>query len=508
MTRSGHPRATGPNNKLTVLLLSSPSLQDPSTDTIDNTLESLRRHAREVFSSCALVHALDGPAPTLPSKRKSAFDEFKRRVLAKWPLIRQCQAPSWGRLTGLLNYSMRRCVTTPFVLVNQDDLALRRRLPVFPLLNTFRFDGNVNWVGLLDRTVADVADWLPKGCARRSTAVRTEGGFCWFSMLRRYAGNNSVPLTEVVGFTDKLHMTRRAWYLAQLLPKALSTARGVTWGSRVQLHGLSARADLNGQHGIVVSPLDDSARCQVRLAQRAGFNGTGVHRKEIRIKAANLRALQAKGTRRVAQSPEWHYAIHSRAWALGTLRAMTGPLDDDAPWPASFYELQGTFVLGDPNASHIWYEDLDRRCKRGAVAECDKRDSHPRHSGTLQGEFFLPDGCESPCHPTQRDIEEEVALSGVAAKRPGGGAREQELPREQRSDQLSGGETFLRYGLWAVLLLLLCACALTYYLVRRKRASPPQPRDDALNTTIDASSSNGADEAGGVYAASREVKVS
>ena len=92
--------------------------------------------------------------------------------------------------------------------------------------------------------------------------------------------------------------------------------------------------------------------------------------------------------------------------------------------------------------------------------------------------------------------------------RVGGGAREQELPGEQSSDQLSGGETFLRYGLWAVLLVLLCACALTYYLVRRKRASPPQPRDDALNTTIDASSSNGADEAGGVYAASREVKVS
>ena len=90
----------------------------------------------------------------------------------------------------------------------------------------------------------------------------------------------------------------------------------------------------------------------------------------------------------------------------------------------------------------------------------------------------------------------------------GGGAREQELPGEQSSDQLSGGETFLRYGLWAVLLLLLCACALTYYLVRRKRASPPQPGADALNTTIDASSSNGADEAGGVYADSREVKVS
>ena len=390
MTRPGHPRATGPNNKLTVLLLSSPSLQDPSTDTIDNTLESLRRHAREVFSSCALVHALDGPAPTLPSKRKSAFDEFKRRVLAKWPLIRQCPAPSWGRLTGLLNYSMRRCVTTPYVLVNQDDLALRRRLPIFPLLKTFDFDRNVNWVGLLDRTVADVADWLPKGCARRSTAVRTEGGFCWFSMLRRYGGNNSVPLTEVVGFTDKLHMTRRAWYLSQLLPKALSTARGVTWGSRVELHGLSSKADLNGQLGIVVGPLDDSARCPVRLAQRAGFNGTGVHRKEIRIKAGNLRAIQAKGTRRVAQSPEWHYVIHSRAWALGTLRDMTGPLDDDVPWPASFYELQGTFVLGDLNASHIWYEDLDRRCKRGAVAECDKRDSHPRHSGTLQGEFFFP----------------------------------------------------------------------------------------------------------------------
>ena len=92
--------------------------------------------------------------------------------------------------------------------------------------------------------------------------------------------------------------------------------------------------------------------------------------------------------------------------------------------------------------------------------------------------------------------------------RVGGGAREQELPGEQSSDQLSGGETFLRYGLWAVLLVLLCACALTYYLVRRKRASPPQPGGDALNTTIDASSSNGADEAGGVYAASREVKVS
>ena len=89
-----------------------------------------------------------------------------------------------------------------------------------------------------------------------------------------------------------------------------------------------------------------------------------------------------------------------------------------------------------------------------------------------------------------------------------GGAREQELPGEQSSDQLSGGETFLRYGLWAVLLVLLCACALTYYLVRRKRASPPQPGGDALNTTIDASASNGADEAGGVYADSREVKVS
>ena len=81
-------------NKLTVLLLSSPNLQDPSTDTIDNTVESLRKHTPECFSRCTLVHALDGPAPGLPSDRKSAYGEFSRRTLAKWPRIRQCQAPS------------------------------------------------------------------------------------------------------------------------------------------------------------------------------------------------------------------------------------------------------------------------------------------------------------------------------------------------------------------------------------------------------------------------------
>lgn len=123
-------------------------------------------------------------------------------------------------------------------------------------------------------------------------------------------------------------------------------------------------------------------------------------------------------------------------------------------------------------------------------------------------EFFRPAPCSTHAPGGASRSPPPPPSPPDEPSRVGGGAREQELPGEQSSDQLSGGETFLRYGLWAVLLLLLCACALTYYLVRRKRASPPQPGGDALNTTIDASSSNGADEAGGVYADSREVKVS
>lgn len=412
----GHASATSLGSRLTVLLLSSPNLQDPSTDTIDNTVESLRKYAPDCFSRCTLVHALDGPAPTLPSGRKSAYGEFSRRALAKWPRIWQCQAPSWMHLTQLLNYSMRHCITTPYVLVNQDDLALRRRLPVYQLIRTFESDRNVNWIGLLDHLVAGLADWLPQGCAKRSAAIRSAGGFCWFSMLRRYRGNASLPLTELVGFTDKLHMARRAWYLEEVLPRAVTTSRGLTWGSRVELHGLradgiSTRAakpgrDLNGRYGIISGLTDNLGRHQVHLSQLA-VNST---KRDFRIRPENLRPVKAEGTKSVESFPEYHYAMYARAWALGTLRTLAQPLAEEAPWPAHFYQRQGTFVLGDASASHVWYEDLDRRCKRGAAAECEKKDPHPQGLGLLRGEFTLPDGCDPPCHPTHHDMEEELEI--------------------------------------------------------------------------------------------------
>ena len=405
----GRASATSLANKLTVLLLSSPNLQDPSTDTIDNTVESLRKHAPECFSRCTLVHALDGPAPMLPSGRKSAYGEFSRRALAKWPRIRQCQAPSWMHLTRLLNYSMRHCITTPYVLVNQDDLALRRRLPVYQLVGTFESDRNVNWIGLLDRLVAGLADWLPQGCAERSAAIRSAGGFCWFSMLRRYRGNASLPLTELVGFTDKLHMARRAWYLSEVLPRSVTTSRGLTWGSRVELHGLilPARTNLNGRYGIINGPANNVGRHPVQLSQLAGLNST---KRDVKIRPENLRPVKSVGTKSVESFPEYHYAMYARAWALGTLRTMAQPLADEVPWPAHFYQHQGTFVLGDASASHVWYEDLDRRCKRGAAAVCDKKDPHPQGLGLLRGEFTVPDGCEPPCHPSHHDIEEELEI--------------------------------------------------------------------------------------------------
>ena len=413
----GHASATSLGSKLTVLLLSSPNLQDPSTDTIDNTVESLRKYAPDCFSRCTLVHALDGPAPALPSDRKSAYGEFSRRALAKWPRIRQCQAPSWMHLTQLLNYSMRHCITTPYVLVNQDDLALRRRLPVYQLVRTFESDRNVNWIGLLDRLVAGLADWLPQGCAKRSSAIRSAGGFCWFSMLRRYRGNASLPLTELVGFSDKLHIARRAWYLSEVLPRSVTTSRGLTWGSRVELHGLradgiSTRAakpgrDLNGRYGIISGLTDNLGRHQVHLSQLAGLNST---KRDFRIRPENLRPVKAEGTKSVESFPEYHYAMYARAWALGTLRTLAQPLAEEAPWPANFYQRQGTFVLGDASASHVWYEDLDRRCKRGAAADCEKKDPHPQGLGLLRGEFTLPDGCDPPCHPTHHDMEEELEI--------------------------------------------------------------------------------------------------
>lgn len=115
----------------------------------------------------------------------------------------------------------------------------------------------------------------------------------------------------------------------------------------------------------------------------------------------------------------------------------------------------------------------------------------------------------SPSSPLPSSPPAQTAPSPPDERsRAGGAAREQELPGGQSSDVLSGGESFLRYGLWAVLLLLLAACGLAYYLLRRKQrwTSPPRP-GDASRTTIDASPSNGAEEAGGTNAASREVVV-
>ena len=116
----------------------------------------------------------------------------------------------------------------------------------------------------------------------------------------------------------------------------------------------------------------------------------------------------------------------------------------------------------------------------------------------------------SPSSPLPSSPPAQTAPSPPDERsRAGGAAREQELPGGQSSDVLSGGESFLRYGLWAVLLLLLAACGLAYYLLRRKQrwTSPPRP-GDASRTTIDASPSNGAEEAGGTNVASREVVVS
>ena len=65
-----------------------------------------------------------------------------------------------------------------------------------------------------------------------------------------------------------------------------------------------------------------------------------------------------------------------------------------------------------------------------------------------------PPPSPSPAQPSPSPFD----CWGCEPSRVGGGVREQELPREG-GDEMSPGEIFLNYGLWAVLLVLLCACA-------------------------------------------------
>ena len=107
------------------------------------------------------------------------------------------------------------------------------------LVRTFDENPGVNAVFFLGR-YNNLSDSKPSLCMANYTTKTTSfkhqqarhgrGGLCWFSDATRFKGHTHVPLTQIVGFTDRTHITRVSWYLDHALAQPLGGFDG-------QFHG-------------------------------------------------------------------------------------------------------------------------------------------------------------------------------------------------------------------------------------------------------------------------------
>ncbi len=117
---------------ITVVMPTSPIPSNPSTDVIEQTIESVR--AQEDLANCEIIVAFDGVRPQQIEQRKKSYEIYKDRLLWKinhemdnvLPLV----LPLWGHQANSVRAALH-VVQTPLILFMEHDT---------PICNKFDWD--------------------------------------------------------------------------------------------------------------------------------------------------------------------------------------------------------------------------------------------------------------------------------------------------------------------------------------------------------------------------------
>ena len=134
------------SSALTILITNAPTPNDPDLSMVQSALGSVIDNAPGTIA-VPKVFAFDGMPDDLLAERKATY-QAKIRAIEKhiadnvdntesmWYNARTCEKPTNGRLSGLLNYSLVECVTTPLVFIQQHDLELTKPVRSLPGLDS------------------------------------------------------------------------------------------------------------------------------------------------------------------------------------------------------------------------------------------------------------------------------------------------------------------------------------------------------------------------------------
>ena len=239
--------------------MASPNLRDPSTELLDRVLGAVRAEGPASDLVAATLVAFDAPGIELPAPRRDAYEALQREVERRsadanasmltsvYRNIRVCRQLSFAHLCGLLKVTLRDCVHTPYVMVIQHDVILLRGRPQVDwpgLLQTMdAYPVLIHYVGFMERS--NLGSSRMGHCLNHTGVLKHGSQFCWFSHFRNFSSSNvTVPLTQALGFIDRIHVARTAWYLNFVIPMCGTFGETRYQGFPERAFTVSAKAEL------------------------------------------------------------------------------------------------------------------------------------------------------------------------------------------------------------------------------------------------------------------------
>lgn len=174
-------------NLITVITSTNPISSHPNTKYLHTVQRSLFRVP--ALRLCKKIIVFDGVKESNQEESYSAYKERVIELTKSDPYFANTElvfCPEWRHLTGALKLAMER-VTTPFVLIHQHDLVLKKS-----------FDLN----GLLEKMMGDPSIQYVHFCvgpnSENAMAEEVEG--------------RGVPLCRFFAWTDRTHVARKSYY--------------------------------------------------------------------------------------------------------------------------------------------------------------------------------------------------------------------------------------------------------------------------------------------------------
>lgn len=177
---------------ITVVVVTSPTASDPSTETIDATIESVRGFP-EFAPSAPLLIGADGVRP----EQRALEDDYAAKlgaVIDRWqqPGMRLTRLPAWGHQANVMRRLLRE-VHTPLVLFAEHDT------PLTP-------DVSIDWQGCADTLMDGELDSIRFLHESKILAQHEHLITDWGSPA------NGIPYIRTAQWSQRPHLARTDWY--------------------------------------------------------------------------------------------------------------------------------------------------------------------------------------------------------------------------------------------------------------------------------------------------------